>query len=223
MPTTFVKGDILEETPAIDGKRVLAFGADVDGSMESGIAIALRKRWPELAEAWAARCAGGRMQLGDAFAWKSGDLVVYALGIQRGGGKPKVSWLERALQAMTAAAAREGITRISVPRLAAGKNGLDGSRVKRVLTEVGDMTPVELVVFEQFIRAKPAEAPPVETAEEAPAAKRKTAAKKKTSAKKKTAAKKKTSAKKKTAAKKSSAKKKTTAKKKTASKKKTAK
>jgi len=187
MPTTFVKGDILEETPVTDGTRAFAFGGDIDGSMENGIAIAFRKRWPELAEAWSARCAGNKMQLGDAFAWKDGETVVYVLGLQRGGNKSKVSWLERSLQSMVAAATRDGVTRISMPRLATGKTGIDGARVKRVVTELGDGTSIALVVFEQFIRAKQADAP-VEAEEEAEATEDEEAAPKtkKAAAKKKT-------------------------------------
>lgn len=142
MPTTFVKGDLFQD-------RVLAFSADISGAMDRGIAVAFRKRWPALGDALAAQ----KLQLGDVFAWRDGDVVVYALGIQSGDRKPKVSIVARALDAMLARAAEDGIGRIALPRIGAGKGGIDRVRVKRVLTEAGDKTPIELVVYEQFVRA----------------------------------------------------------------------
>jgi O-acetyl-ADP-ribose deacetylase (regulator of RNase III) len=151
MPTTFIKGDIFAEAAERTGPRALAFGADCAGTMDAGIAVAFRQRWPALAEAYRVRCEGGRMQLGDLFAWRDGDLFVYALGLHRDGKKPKVSIFERALSAMIARATEDGVTTVLLPRFGAGKNGMDWTRVKRVLSNAG-AAPLELVVFEQFIR-----------------------------------------------------------------------
>jgi O-acetyl-ADP-ribose deacetylase (regulator of RNase III) len=155
MPTTFVKGDLFEDSKSVRPPRALAFAADCSGAMDKGIAVAFKKRWPALAHAYEARAAGGKMQLGDVFAWREGDDVVYVLGIQRGDKKPKVSTLTRALEAMVAHATRDGVSRIGLPRIGAGKGGIDRVRVKRVLTEIGEKTPVALVVFEQFVRSTP--------------------------------------------------------------------
>lgn len=155
MPTTFVKGDLFQDAETARPPRALAFAADCSGSMEKGIAVAFAKRWPALAEAYRERAAGGKMQLGDVFAWRHGDEIVYVLGIQRGEKKPKVSTLARAVEAMVAHAIKDGVSRVALPRLGAGKGGIDRVRVKRVLTEIGGATPVALVVFEQFVRAAP--------------------------------------------------------------------
>jgi O-acetyl-ADP-ribose deacetylase (regulator of RNase III) len=52
-----------------------------------------------------------------------------------------------------------GIERIGLPRIGAGLGGLDWMRVKRVLGDVGKETKVSLLVFEQFVRAKPPVSP----------------------------------------------------------------
>ncbi len=75
-----------------------------------------------------------------------------AMGVHRSPQKPKVSWVERALENLIVAATNEGVTRVSLPRLGGGKIGLDWSRVKRILVEHGATTPIELVVFERFVR-----------------------------------------------------------------------
>jgi O-acetyl-ADP-ribose deacetylase (regulator of RNase III) len=159
MPTIFVKGDLFEDAKDVPPPRAFAFAADCSGSMDKGIAVAFQKRFaPALADAFRAHAERGKMQLGDVFTWRDGDVIVYALGLDRGDKKPKVSTLTRALEAMLARAASDGVTRIALPLVGAGKGGIDRLRVKRVLTEAGDKTPVALVVFEQFVRSSAAPA-----------------------------------------------------------------
>lgn len=155
MPANFVKGDILDEASQATGLRALAFAADCAGTMDSGIAVALKNKWPALAEAFGAHAAGGKMQLGDVFVWRDGDLFVYALGVQKGTAKPKISSVERALRGAIERATTDAVVRVLMPRIGGGKTGLDWTRVKRVITDVAAEKPIDVVVFEQFIR-KPA-------------------------------------------------------------------
>lgn len=143
MPANFMKGDILEEAVAESGKRAIVFGAT------TGIAAALKKRWPALAEALGESKGGTAkaVEPGDAFEWRDGDLFVFALGIQRGDANPKVPWIERSLRTVIARAEKEGVRRILVPRL-----GGDWTRIKKLLSEIGATTTIDLVVFEQFVR-----------------------------------------------------------------------
>jgi hypothetical protein len=143
MPANFMKGDILEEAAAESGKRALVFGAS------TGMATAVKKRWPALAEALG-EAKGGTpkgVEPGEVFEWHDGDLFVFALGIQRGDAKPKVPWIERSLRNVIARAEKEEVRRILVPRL-----GADWTRVKKLLVEIGATTTIDLVVFEQFVR-----------------------------------------------------------------------
>ena len=156
MTTLFLHGDLFESANERSGKRALAFGADCSGTMDAGVAVAFRTRFPAFAEAFAAHGATHAMQPGDLFVFREGETTIYALGIQQSGSRPKVSHLERAAQKMLADAVAESIPVIFLPRLGAGKNGLDWLRVKNLLTELGKRGPTELVVFEQFIRTRPA-------------------------------------------------------------------
>jgi len=148
VPTTFVKGDLFEDTKP---PAALAFAAERNGSMASGVAVAFAKRFPALATALAAHAAPREMQGGDVFAWRDGDVVVYALAILHGDEKAKLASLGRAIQKTLELAAADGVGRVSVARI----GGLDPKRVKRVLEEAGAATPIEIVVFEQFVRARP--------------------------------------------------------------------
>jgi len=152
MPTAITKGDIFET----EGIHAYAFGANTDGSMDAGIAIAMKKRWPALAEAFAARCASAKLNLGDVFVWTEGELTVFALGIQQGTKKPTLSALTRAVTRMLELASEAKIMRVGVPRVGGGPGGLDWTRVRKMLSEISVNHPVRLDVFEQFVRAKEA-------------------------------------------------------------------
>ncbi len=151
MPTSFTKGDIFET----EGIRTYAFGSNSDGTMDAGIASAMKKRWPELADAYYAACTGGKLALGDVFVWTSGEITVYALLIQSGSEKPRLSALTKAVMRMLDLASEAKIQRVGMPRIGAsvGKTGLDWTRVRKMLGEVSVGRSVRIDVFEQFVRA----------------------------------------------------------------------
>lgn len=144
MPTAIVSGDIFE-TPEI---RAYAFGANTDGTMDVGIAIAMKKRWPALADAFQARCADGKLSLGEVFVWSEGEVTVFALGIARGEKKPSISALTHSVRRMLALAAEAKIKRIGMARIA----GVDWTRARKMLGEITVNHSVRLDVFEQFVR-----------------------------------------------------------------------
>jgi O-acetyl-ADP-ribose deacetylase (regulator of RNase III) len=156
MPASFLKGDLFA-TPDL---HAYAHGCNCAGAMDTGVSVAFKKRYPRMFEEYELRCKDRRFQLGDVFVWTEGDEVVYNLAIQEHWKKrPKLAAFKRALQKTIELAAHAGVTRIGFPRIGAGVGGLDWPRVRKVLAEVGAETDVELVVFEQFVRA-PAEPPP---------------------------------------------------------------
>jgi O-acetyl-ADP-ribose deacetylase (regulator of RNase III) len=160
MPTAITKGDIFET----EGIHAYAFGANIDGTMDVGIAIAMKKRWPELAEAFAARCAGNKLNLGDVFVWtpsapaagteRDQSLTVFALAIRNGEKKASMSALTHAVRRMLTLAAEAKVKRIGLPRIGGGPDGLDWTRVRKMLGEISVGQGVRLDVFEQFVRNK---------------------------------------------------------------------
>jgi O-acetyl-ADP-ribose deacetylase (regulator of RNase III) len=149
MPISFVKGDIF----ATDDIQAYAFGANVDGTMDAGVAIAVKKRWPGMAEAFAQQAAGGKLSLGETFVWSEGEVTLFALGIAQGEKKPSFSALARALKHMLQLAAANKLKRIGVSRIA----GVDWTRARKMLAEVTVGQAVRLDVFEQFVRHAVAE------------------------------------------------------------------
>ncbi len=161
MPTAFTKGDLFET----DGIQAYGFGGGIDGTMNVGVAIAMKKRWPELAAAYAERCKDGKLALGDVFMWTNGEVTVFALGILTPDGKPKLSALNTAARKMLQLASEAKIKRIGLPRIGTGPQSLDWTRVRKMLGELTVGSTVRIDVFEQFARAAKPEA-----ADEPPAA-----------------------------------------------------
>jgi len=153
MPAIFTKGDIF----ATDDVKAYAHGCNCAGSMDAGIAVQFKARWPRMFEEYAARCADGRFTLGDVFVWSEGEHTIYNLATQaHWRKKAQFPALARSLRKMVELAGNAGIARVGLPRIGAGLGGLDWVRVRRLIAEVGEAAPkVELVVFEQFVRARP--------------------------------------------------------------------
>ena len=155
MPTIFITGDIF----ATEGLHAYAHACNCAGTMDAGVSVAFKKLWPRMFEEYHARCADHRFGLGDVFVWTEGEETVYSLGIQEHWKKKaKLPALSKSLSRMVELALAAGVERIGIPRLGGGLGGLDWMRVKRILTEIGDASPVVLVVFEQFIRKPSADA-----------------------------------------------------------------
>ncbi len=151
MPTIFTKGDILNT----EGLHAFAHGCNVQGSMDSGISLAFKKRWPAMFDDVQKQIAAKRPQMGDLWAWTDGTVTVFGLVIQDSASKKaKMTSLSRALESLVEHAKTAGIARVGMGRIGAGPAALDWTRVKKVLADVSEDAPVTLEVFEQFIRAK---------------------------------------------------------------------
>lgn len=153
MPITFMKGDLFDVASQRTDLHAIAFGADTAGALSSGIANTFRTRWPAFAEAYRAHCQSTKAQLGDVFTWREGNLVMYALVIQREDNKPTIAAFDRATSTMVKRATEDNVQGILLPRVGSGKEGLDWLRVKRILNDASATTPTSFIVFEQFVRA----------------------------------------------------------------------
>jgi hypothetical protein len=78
MPATFAKGDLF----STEGLRAYALGSNARGSMDRGVAVAFKKRWPKLATELSTRAAKGGLALGDVVVFSEGDKTVYSLILQ---------------------------------------------------------------------------------------------------------------------------------------------
>jgi O-acetyl-ADP-ribose deacetylase (regulator of RNase III) len=151
MPATFAKGDLF----STEGLHAYALGSNARGTMDRGVAVAFKKRWPTLATELSTRAEKGGLALGDVVAFSEGGKTVYALILQEDEAKKaKLASLTKAVNRLVELAAQSGIAQVGLFHPGTGKAGLEWPRVKRILQEIGERTAVTLVVFEQFVRAK---------------------------------------------------------------------
>src|SRR5688572_11679823 len=116
MPTAFVKGDLF----GVSGLDALARGCNCAGAMGKGIAVEFRKRFPEMYAEYKERCARGRVNLGDVFAWTHEHITVFNLGTQKTWRtKADLIAIKTALEAMIQLADQAGIRRVGLPRIGA--------------------------------------------------------------------------------------------------------
>lgn len=154
MPVTFAKGDLF----STEGLHAYALGTNAQGTMDRGVAVAFKKRWPKVAAELSTRGANRSLALGEVVAFSDGDNTVYALILQQDAAKKaKLASLSKAVNKLVELAAQGGVAQVGLFHPGTGKAGLEWPRVKRILQEIGERTEVTLVVFEQFVRAKASE------------------------------------------------------------------
>ena len=152
MAVQFYAGDLFADTSL----QAFAHGCNCAGAMGAGIAVAFRDRWPEMYDAYRARCDAGTFQLGDIFVWDAHDAVIYNLGTQQTW-RPEATLaaIEHSIAAMLTDAAARELPAIALPRIGAGLGGLAWDEVRTLLVRVAGPSPVLLQLCERFEPGQP--------------------------------------------------------------------
>ena len=123
--------------------------------MAAGIAVEFKKLYPEMYEAYRARCKAEPRQFnpGDSFLWKAqGQPSVFNLGTQeRPGGHATYQAVETAMGNMRQQAEAEHIGSIAMPRIGAGYGRLSWAKVRIVIERVLGDWHGALYVYEEYI------------------------------------------------------------------------
>ena len=128
-----VEGDIL-----LSKAQVVAHGVAPGDHFDSGLALALRERWPAMVKDFRHYCQNSHPKAGEVWYWggAEGPAIVNMLvqeaayGHGEKPGKASLENVHHALKELTKLIAKEGIKSIALPRLATGVGGLDWSDVK---------------------------------------------------------------------------------------------
>ena len=149
-----VEGDIL-----LTRAQVIAHGIAPHDHFDSGLALALRERWPSLVRDYRHAVHSKAANPGDIWAWAGVDedggtrrIVNLLTQNMRGDGpaaKPDKASLENVghtLKALAQYVQKEGIKSLALPRLATGVGGLDWADVKPLVHQyLGDLSATVLV------------------------------------------------------------------------------
>jgi len=151
VPVHIVGGDLFVNRFHAEG---LAHGCNCAGSMNAGVAVGFRERYPAMFEEYRRRCRArpAEFGLGDVFFWREdGKPAVFNLGTQaRLGFGATYAAVEAALRATRARADAEGVASVAMPRVAAGYGGLSWKKVRALVEAVFADWPGEVYVYEEF-------------------------------------------------------------------------
>lgn len=129
-----------------------AHGCNCAGAMGKGIALQFKNRFPQMYMQYKTLCESGNFILGDVFAYKYGEGVVYNLGTQRTWKeKTELEYIEHSLRKMMEMAKNDGIKEIAMPAIGAGLGGEDWSKIKKIISDVAKNHPyLDLYVVQRY-------------------------------------------------------------------------
>jgi O-acetyl-ADP-ribose deacetylase (regulator of RNase III) len=153
-----IEGDIL-----LSRAQAIAHGIAPHDHFDTGLALALRERWPSMVRDYRHAIHSRPLEPGEIWVWSGVDADGSARGIVNlltqgmlhGGpaGKPGKATLEnvgRALKALARLVREESIRSVALPRLATGVGGLAWSDVKPLVQQyLGDLD-VPVLVYEVY-------------------------------------------------------------------------
>ncbi|WP_454683348.1 macro domain-containing protein [Ancylobacter moscoviensis] len=135
-----VEGDIL-----LSGAQAIAHGVAPGDHFDTGLALALRERWPSLAKDFRHYCRIDHPKAGEIWTWggvsaEGGPVRIVNLLTQEPAenaigrpGKASLEHVGHALRALARHAREEGVTSLALPRLATGVGGLEWTDVKPLI------------------------------------------------------------------------------------------
>lgn len=160
-----VTGDIL-----LSKADLLAHGISAQDPFDSGLALALRERWPSLVKDYRHYAHSKAIEAGQIWTWA---------GVQEGGGvrrianlvtqdtlgqgpsaKPGKATLENvrhALQNLARLVRQEGIRSVALPRLATGVGGLEWAQVEPLVAQYLGDVGVPVVVYTTYRKGQQAD------------------------------------------------------------------
>lgn len=153
-----VTGDIL-----LSKADLIAHGISAHDPFDSGLALALRERWPALVKDYRHDTHSRGISTGEMWAWvgvqESGgtrriaNLVTQntiGQGPTAKPGKASIENVRAALQNLAKFIGQEQITSLALPRLATGVGGLDWEDVKPLITQYLGELSIPVVVYTNF-------------------------------------------------------------------------
>lgn len=129
-----------------------AHGCNCAGAMGKGIALQFKEKFPKMYIEYKRLCKEGLFSLGDIYAYNYGNGIIFNLGTQATWKtKADINAVENSLIKMFSYAHQNNISKIALPKIAAGLGGLDWNDVKSVINKVvKDYPKINLFVVENY-------------------------------------------------------------------------
>jgi O-acetyl-ADP-ribose deacetylase (regulator of RNase III) len=149
----FLTGDILHSQA-----RALAHGVAPGDHFDSGLALALRERWPALVKDFRHYCQIAHPKPGDAWTWAGADgKRIVSLMTQEPApahhakpGRATVAHVNHALRELRRVTEREAFESLALPRLATGVGGLAWNEVRPLVEKHLADLKIPVYVYETY-------------------------------------------------------------------------
>ena len=160
-----VEGDIL-----LSDAQVIAHGVATRDPFDSGLALALRERFPSMVKDYRHATQSNEPKTGELLAWggvnEDGstrgivNLLTQGMESQAKSARPVKAKLEdvnRALRELAKLVEAEGIQSLALPRLATGVGGLDWGDVKPLIQRHLGELGIPVIVYEVYRKGEKAD------------------------------------------------------------------
>jgi O-acetyl-ADP-ribose deacetylase (regulator of RNase III) len=151
MNVLIVEGSVLESKA-----QTLVNTVNCVGIMGKGLALAFRKRYPEMYRDYVNRCARGEVKLGQPYVYRPADDLFAKSPVQwillfptkdHWRSKSKITDITAGLDYLSAHYVEWGIIELAVPPLGCGLGGLEWSVVKPALIESLEKLAVPVTIY----------------------------------------------------------------------------
>ena len=162
-----VSGDIL-----LTKAQAIAHGVAPNDHFDSGLALALRERWPAMAKDFRHYAHQEHPKPGEVWFWGgAGGVRIFNLMTQEGKhehgarpGKATTSNVRHAFQELAKRVEAEGIQSLAIPRVATGVGGLGWDDVEPIVKETLGGLAIPVYVYTTFHQGVAAEEPALKKA-----------------------------------------------------------
>ncbi len=159
----FVSGDILKSQA-----RAIAHGVAPSDHFDSGLALALRERWPAMVKDFRHHCQVSHPKPGEAWTWAAADgrRIVSLLtqeaapSHQAKPGRATLQHVGHALRELHRIAEEENFASLALPRLATGVGGLDWKDVRPLVEKHLGELKIPIFAYETYQPGIAANEPP---------------------------------------------------------------
>lgn len=149
----FVSGDIL-----LSSSRAIAHGVAPGDHFDTGLALALRERWPAMVKDFRHHCQVSHPKPGELWTWAGADgaRIINLLtqdaapGQHAHPGRATIAHVNHALRNLRGLVEQEKIASLALPRLATGVGGLDWNDVRPLIErDLGDLK-IPVCVYAEY-------------------------------------------------------------------------
>nr|WP_255525528.1 macro domain-containing protein [Mycolicibacterium sp. BK634] len=129
--------------------QALAHGVNCRGVAGAGVALLMKRRYPNAIQQYQILARRGDLLPGSALITPGGPgdrPIIHCASQDRPGPDAKVEWLRSSLDAGLSLASQHSITSVALPLIGGGIGGLEQAEAERVIREVAEVSHIDVTL-----------------------------------------------------------------------------